>query len=102
MAAKLLAGAAAVGDPLWRMPFWAPYDKLLKSSIADVNHIAEGSYAGSVMAALFLKRFVKQAKRFVHLDIFGWVPREQPGRPQGGEPQAARALFAYLQREFAA
>ena len=102
MAAELLAGGAAVGDPLWRMPFWAPYDKLLKSSIADVNHIAEGSYAGSVMAALFLKRFVKHAKRFAHLDIFGWVPREQPGRPQGGEPQAARALFAYLQREFAA
>ena len=102
LAVKLLACAAAVGDPLWRMPFWAPYDKLLKSSIADVNHIAEGSYAGSVMAALFLKRFVKQAKRFAHLDIFGWVPREQPGRPQGGEPQAARALFAYLQREFAA
>jgi leucyl aminopeptidase len=42
---------------------------------------------------------VKDAKRFAHLDIFGWVPREQPGRPQGGEPQAARALFAYFQSE---
>jgi leucyl aminopeptidase len=80
------------------MPLWGPYDKLLKSSIADVNHIAEGSHAGSIMAALFLKRFVKRAGRFAHLDIFGWVPREQPGRPQGGEPQAARALFDYFQR----
>ena len=79
---------SAVGDPLWRMPFWTPYDKLLKSSIADVNHIAEGSFAGSIIAALFLKRFVRNAKRFAHLDIFGWVPREQPGRPKGGEPQA--------------
>ena len=78
-----------IGDPLWRMPLWAPLRQLLKSKIADVNHIAEGSYAGSVMAALFLKRFVTKAKRFAHLDIFGWVPREQPGRPQGGEPQAA-------------
>jgi leucyl aminopeptidase len=99
-AAGLLAAGTAVGDPLWRMPLWSPYDKLLKSSIADVNHIAEGSHAGSVMAALFLKRFVSDAKRFAHLDIFGWVPREQPGRPQGGEPQAARALFDYFRKQY--
>ncbi|HZP10078.1 leucyl aminopeptidase family protein [Methyloceanibacter sp.] len=98
-AAGLLSSGSAVGDPLWRMPFWAPYDKMLKSSIADVNHIAEGSFAGSVIAALFLKRFVKQAKRFAHLDIFAWVPREQPGRPQGGEPQGARALFHFFRQE---
>ena len=99
LAARLFASGSAVGDPLWRMPFWAPYDKLLKSSIADVNHIAEGSFAGSIIAALFLKRFVRNAKRFAHLDIFGWVPREQPGRPQGGEPQAARALFDFFRQE---
>jgi leucyl aminopeptidase len=100
LAAGLLASGARVGDPLWRMPLWAPYDKLLKSNIADVNHIAEGSHAGSVIAALFLKRFVANAKHFAHLDIFGWVPREHPGRPQGGEPQGARALFAYFRKEF--
>jgi leucyl aminopeptidase len=98
-AETLLGVAHAVGDPVWRMPFWAPYDKLLKSSIADVNHISEGAFAGSVTAALFLKRFVKDAKCFAHLDIYGWVPREQPGRPKGGEPQAARALFQYFNRE---
>ena len=98
-AERLLASGRSVGDPLWRMPFWPPYDKLLKSSIADVNHIAEGSFAGSIIAALFLKRFVRNAKRFAHLDIFGWVPREQPGRPQGGEPQAARALFDFFRKE---
>jgi leucyl aminopeptidase len=99
-AAGLLASGARVGDPLWRMPLWAPYDKLIKSSIADVNHVAEGSFAGSVIAALFLKRFVNEAKRFAHLDVFAWVPREQPGRPQGGDPQGARALFDYFRREF--
>jgi leucyl aminopeptidase len=78
---------------------WMPYDKLLKSSIADLNHIAEGGFAGSIIAALFLKRFVKQAKRFAHLDIFGWVPADQPGRPKGGDPPGARALFAYFRRE---
>ncbi len=98
-AALLLAAGQATGDPMWRMPFWAPYDKMLKSTIADVSHIAEGSYAGSVIAALFLKRFVREAKCFAHLDIFGWVPREQPGRPQGGEPQAARALFQFFRQK---
>jgi leucyl aminopeptidase len=99
LADALLASGRAIGDPFWRMPFWPPYDKLLKSTVADVSHIAEGAFAGSVIAALFLKRFVRQSKRFVHLDIFGWVPREQPGRPQGGEPQGARALYHYFRQE---
>ena len=98
-AGKMLDAAHGVGDPVWRMPFWAPYDKLLKSSVADVSHISDGPFAGSITAALFLKRFVKNAKRFAHLDIYGWVPRERPGRPQGGEPQAARALFEAFRRE---
>ncbi|HEX5931158.1 MAG TPA: leucyl aminopeptidase family protein [Methyloceanibacter sp.] len=98
-AARLLASGLAVGDPLWRMPFWAPYDKQLKSAVADVSHIAEGPFAGSIIAALFLRRFVRNAKRFAHLDIFGWVPSEQPGRPKGGEPQGARALFHFFREE---
>ncbi len=98
-AAELLASGRSAGDPLWRMPFWMPYDKQLKSAVADVSHISEGSLAGSIIAALFLKRFVRNAKRFAHLDIFGWVPAEQPGRPKGGEPQGARALFHFFRRE---
>jgi leucyl aminopeptidase len=99
LAAGLLASGRDTGDPLWRMPFWAPYDKQLKSAVADVSHIAEGSFAGSIIAALFLKRFVRHAKRFAHLDIFGWVPRDEPGRPKGGEPQAARALYHFFRQE---
>jgi leucyl aminopeptidase len=101
MAAALLASGRAVGDPLWRMPFWAPYDKQLKSAVADVNHIAEGAFAGSIIAALFLRRFVRDAKRFAHLDIFAWVPRDEPGRPKGGDPQAARALYQFFRQELA-
>jgi leucyl aminopeptidase len=99
---RLLTCASAVGDPLWRMPLWSPYDKLLKSNVADVSHISDGPFAGSVTAALFLKRFVKNAKRFAHIDIYAWVPREQPGRPQGGEPQAARALYQFFRQELGA
>ena len=98
-AGRMLDAAQKVGDPVWRMPFWMPYDKLLKSQVADVNHISDGPFAGSVTAALFLKRFVKKAKRFAHLDMYGWTPRERPGRPQGGEPQGARALFEAFRRE---
>jgi leucyl aminopeptidase len=99
IAEGLLAAGRNVGDPLWRMPFWPPYDKQLKSAVADVSHISEGSFAGSIIAALFLKRFVHGAKRFAHLDIFGWVPRDEPGRPKGGEPQAARALYHFFRQE---
>ena len=99
MAEALLAAGRKVGDPLWRMPFWAPYDKHLKSAVADVSHVAEGSFAGSIIAALFLRRFVRNAKRFAHLDIFGWAPRDEPGRPKGGEPQAARALYRFFRKE---
>jgi leucyl aminopeptidase len=101
LASRLLASGRAVGDPLWRMPFWSPYDKLLKSQVADVSHIAEGAFAGSIIAALFLKRFVRDAKRFAHLDIFAWVPRDEPGRPKGGDPQAARALYHFFRQELA-
>jgi leucyl aminopeptidase len=100
LAADLLTNGSNIGDPFWRMPFWTPYEMLLKSKIADVKQIPEGPIAGSVMAALFLKRFVRNAKRFAHLDIFAWVPEDQPGRQQGGEPQGARALFAYFLNEF--
>lgn len=96
MVAPLTQAASAVGDPVWHMPFWAPYDEWLKSAIADVNHISSSPFAGSITAALFLRRFVTKAKRYAHFDIYGWVPRALPGRPMGGEPQAARALFAYF------
>jgi len=92
-AAETLANGAAVDDPLWRMPFWEPYDQLLKARTGEVNHISQGAFAGSVTAAMFLKRFVSDARIYSHFDIYGWVPQDKPGRPEGGEPQGARALF---------
>ena len=100
IATELLASATRVADPLWRMPFWKPYDKLLKSDVADVNHISDGPFAGSITAALFLKHFVENASAYLHFDIFGWVPRDKPGQPKGGEPQGARALFEYFRKAY--
>ncbi|VAW24235.1 Peptidase B, partial [hydrothermal vent metagenome] len=88
------------GDPLWHMPLWDPYDANLSSSIADVNHISPGGFAGSVTAALFLRRFVKNVDDWVHLDIFGWAPKPRPGRSQGGTDQGIRATFMMLKQKF--
>ena len=75
---------------------------MLDSKIADINHISSGGFAGSITAALFLDRFVEQAKDYVHFDIFGWTPTARPGRSEGGEPQAARLIFELLKRDFSA
>ncbi len=100
LAASLHAAGSHVGDPLWRLPLWKAYDKDLKSKVADVNHISNSPFAGSITAALFLKRFVKNASRYAHLDIFGWVNRPAPAKPAGGEPQGVRALFEIIRNEF--
>lgn len=101
-AAGLAAHAVTENDPLWRMPFWDPYDRWLDSRVADLNNVAEGGFAGSITAALFLRRFVEKAKIFAHFDVFAWVPSARPGRPQGGEAQAIRALFAWLAQRYPA
>jgi leucyl aminopeptidase len=90
----------AENDPLWRLPLWTPYDDLLGSKVADVNHISGGPFAGSITAALFLRRFVEKAGSWAHLDVFAWVPTAKPGRPEGGEVQGARALAALLQERY--
>jgi len=87
-------------DPLWRMPLWSPYDEGLKSTVADLNHIASGSFAGSIYAGLFLRRFVSAAAAWVHLDVFSWNPSGRPGRPEGAESQSIRALFALIEERF--
>ena len=95
--ATALAGAAAeVADPLWRMPFWAPYEGQIEPGIADLDNAPSGGMAGSVTAALFLRRFVTATPRFAHFDIYGWQPVAAPARPKGAVGQGARAILAAL------
>jgi len=100
LAAKLAQHAAAENDPLWRMPLWRPYDSMLDSKVADINNVSGGSFAGSITCALFLKRFVESAKAWLHFDIYAWTPSAKPGRPEGAECQAARALYALLRERY--
>jgi leucyl aminopeptidase len=101
LAAELARCAVGENDPLWRLPLWRPYAAMLDSKIADLNNVATGGFAGSITAALFLKRFVEAAKSWLHLDVYAWTPTAKPARPEGGECQAARALYALLAARYA-
>lgn len=96
LAADISRHGFASNDPLWRMPLWRPYATLIDTPLADLNNSAPGGHAGSITAALFLRRFVERAKSHVHFDIFAWTPAAKPGRPKGGESQAMRAMYSLL------
>ncbi|HUZ34311.1 MAG TPA: leucyl aminopeptidase family protein [Xanthobacteraceae bacterium] len=95
LADELTRCGASENDPLWRLPLWRPYQAMLESKVADINNVGSGGQAGAITAALFMRRFVT-APSWVHFDIFAWTPSAKPGRPEGGELQAARALYALL------
>lgn len=102
LAAAVAEHAAATHDPGWRMPLWEPYDKLLASKVADLSNISGGSFAGSVTAALFLRRFVEKAGAWAHFDVYGWTPTARPGHPEGGAIQMAHALFSLVEARWGA
>jgi leucyl aminopeptidase len=89
-----------VNDPVWRLPLWEPYDALLDGKISTLVNVSNGPFAGSITAALFLRRFIEKAKQWAYFDIYGWNPSTKPGRPEGGEVQAARLLYGLLARRF--
>jgi leucyl aminopeptidase len=100
LAANLENAAKAVTDPIWRMPLWDGYDEMLKSDLADLANAADSPMAGSVTAALFLRRFVPEGVPWAHFDTFAWRPSAKPGRPKGGEAMGLRAAFAMLQNRY--
>jgi leucyl aminopeptidase len=101
LARELLDAAAAVADPLWRMPLWDAYDEMLKSTLADLSNAADSPMAGAVTAALFLRRFVPDGVAWAHLDTFAWRSAPKPGRPKGGDALGLRATFAALEARYA-
>jgi leucyl aminopeptidase len=102
LAAEIAGHASAENDPVWRLPLWRPYDQMLDSKTADLNNVASGGFAGSIICALFLNRFVSAAKSWLHFDVYAWTPTARSGRPEGGECQAARAVYALLHARYGA
>ena len=100
LASELTAASLAVEDPLWRMPLWRPYDAKLSSKVADINNITIDGFAGSITAALFLKRFVEKTPGWLHFDIFAWNPSDRPHGLTGGEAQGIRALERVIAKRF--
>jgi leucyl aminopeptidase len=100
LAAELVACGHAAADPLWQLPLWDPYDEELGSRIADLGNVSSGGFAGAIIGALFLRRFVPDPQRWLHVDLYAWNAKDRPGRPAGGEAQCIRALYALLRQRW--
>jgi len=98
LASELMRLGESEQDPVWRLPLWMPYESMLESKVADTNNVG-GAQGGAITAALFLKKFVSTPS-WLHLDVFAWTPAAKPGRPEGGELQSARALYALLKERY--
>ena len=100
-AAGVLAAGRAVDDPLWQLPLWRPYRRMLDSYLADFANAGPSRHAGAITAALYLERFVPDGTPWLHLDTYAWNDTDRPGRPRGGEAMGLRATFAFLRQRYA-
>lgn len=96
LAKELMDASEQSSDPVWRLPLYSGYEELLKSNIADLSNSSASPYAGSIIAALFLQRFVDKAIPWAHFDVMAWNPVSKPGKPEGGEAMGFRAVATYL------
>jgi len=97
LAQEIASAGDAAGDPVWRMPLWDGYDSGLEGKISDVVNVTSNGMAGSITAALFLRRFVAKPERWAHFDVYCWNPSTKSGRPEGGDIQAARLLYDLIE-----
>jgi leucyl aminopeptidase len=101
LAGSILRHAVRVRDPVWRMPLWRPYEAMIEGTVGDISNSGSGGgMAGSITAALFLRRFVDKAKAWAHFDVYAWNPKPRAHGPAGGEIQAARGLFELLSERY--
>jgi len=101
LADDLLAAGKGAADPMWRLPLFAGYRRLLDSKVADINNVSPGGFGGAITAALYLKEFVPDDVPWAHFDMMAWNNSTRPGRPEGGEAQAARAIFSAIEKRVA-
>jgi leucyl aminopeptidase len=101
LAQTVLAAGRTVNDPLWQLPLWRPYRRMLDSYLADFANAGPSRHAGAITAALYLERFVPDDIAWLHLDTYAWNDADRPGRPRGGEAMGLRAVFAFLQNRYA-
>jgi leucyl aminopeptidase len=98
---RVIDAGTTVHDPVWALPLWPGYSSWLDSNVADLNNVSSKSFAGAIVAALFLQHFVTGAKAWLHLDIYAWNDQSRPAAPEGGEIQGMRAILLSLRRQYA-
>ena len=87
-------------DPIWRLPLHKAYRGMLDTPNADLSNDPDSSYGGAITAALYLQEFVTNTPSWVHVDMMAWNLNTRPGRPQGGEAMAIRAIYALLKENY--
>ena len=80
-------------DPLWRLPIYQPYENRLNSDFADTNNISADSFAGAIVAALFLNKFVKKNITWLHVDTYAWNEGRKLGASKGGDILGVRSVY---------
>jgi leucyl aminopeptidase len=90
---RLTDAGKSVGEPVWRLPLGEGYDKAIDSDAADMKNIGNRA-GGSITAAQFLQRFIKDDTPWAHLDIAGvtWSSKAKPTVPKGGTGFGVRLL----------
>lgn len=98
---KFLAAAKEAGEGAWRLPIGPGYQKQLKSRLADMKNVG-GRPAGSITAAQFLSRFIKDDMPWIHLDIAGTasVKSETDLAPTGATGWGVRAINQLIEDQF--
>lgn len=101
LASKLTSAGLNAGDPLWRFPLSKAYDKQIDSPIADMKNIGSRG-AGSITAAQFLQRFIKDGVKWAHLDIAGtvWADKDGPVWAKGATGFGVRLLDRFIADNF--
>jgi len=100
LAEAILTHGTATVDPLWRMPLWQPYRRMLDTKAADLSSTGSAPFGGAITAALFLQQFVPEDVAWAHVDLMAWNRTSQPGRPEGGEAMGIRAAFDMLRKRY--
>jgi leucyl aminopeptidase len=98
LANGLLETGVEISDPMWRMPLHKPYRSMYASKVADMNNVASSPFGGAIIAALYLQEFVPDDVPWAHFDMMAWNNTSRPGKPEGGEAQAARAIFTTIEK----
>jgi leucyl aminopeptidase len=95
---EIIACGKEVGENYWQLPISTEYSKLIKSDIADIKNIGGGRKAGTIIGAVFIQEFVKNAK-WAHLDIAGtaWADNEKPHQAKGPTAIALRTLLKLVE-----